>query len=118
MAVILSVIIVAFSLYLVISPLLRKNNTKLSVEIKDDTDEISLQSLYATLNELEMDYNMQKLSEEDYQKLKAQYERHASELLENQKKKESKTGNGSFVKDIEVEIEEELAKLRKERGEK
>jgi hypothetical protein len=118
MAVILSVLIIAFSLYLVITPLLRKNNTKLSVKVVDDTDEISIQSLYATLNELEMDYNMQKLSEEDYKKLKAQYERHAAELLENQKKRESITGNDSFVKDIEAEIEEELAKLRKERGEK
>lgn len=117
MAIVLSIIIVAFSLYLVVTPLLRKNNIKLPVEIKDDTEEISLKSVYATLNELEMDYHMQKLSEEDYHKLKNQYERQAVELLEKQKKK-GKSDKGSVVKDIEAEIEEELAKLRKERGEK
>lgn len=116
MAIVLSIIIVAFSLYLVVTPLLRKNNIQLPVEIKDDTEDISLKSVYATLNELEMDFHMQKLSEEDYHKLKVQYERQAAELLEKQKK--SKADNGIAAKDIEAEIEEELAKLRKERGER
>ncbi|QOY37425.1 hypothetical protein AWH56_007350 [Anaerobacillus isosaccharinicus] len=117
MAIVLSIIIVAFSLYLVVTPLLRKDNIQLPVEIKDDTEDISIKNVYATLNELEMDYHMQKLSEEDYQKLKVQYERLAAELLEKDKKA-SKTDTDSAVKDIEAEIEEELAKLRKERGEK
>jgi hypothetical protein len=118
MAIVLSLLIVAFSLYLVVTPLLRKNDIPLPVTIKDDTEEISIQNIYATLNELEMDYHMKKLSDEDYEKLKAQYERYAAELLEKEKKKESKVANDSAVKDIEAEIEEELAKLRKERGEK
>lgn len=119
MSIVLSILIVAFSLYLVVTPLLRKTKTQLNVTIKDDTDDISLKSIYATLNELEMDYHMKKLSEEDYQKLKAQYENYAAELLEKQEKKEKKaTNNDSLMKDIEAEIEEELAKLRKERGEK
>ncbi len=120
MAIVLSLLILAFCLYLVVSPLLRNKDRQLHVELKDDTDEISLKSIYATLNELEMDYHMQKLSEADYQKLKDQYEHHAAQLLEKQKQKKTKTNsiNDSLVKDIEAEIEEELTRLRKERGEK
>ncbi|WP_161568233.1 c-type cytochrome biogenesis protein CcmI [Anaerobacillus alkaliphilus] len=116
MGIIVSVLIVAFCLYLVVTPLLREKDAQLPVEITDDTDEISIKSIYATLNELEMDYHMKKLSDEDYQKLKAQYERIAAELLEEQKQKSKKTtSDSSLVKEIEAEIEEELAKLRKER---
>ncbi|MCT8136336.1 hypothetical protein H1D32_00165 [Anaerobacillus sp. CMMVII] len=118
MSIVLGILLVAFCLYIVVTPLLRKHNTQLAVKMTDDTDEISLKSIYATLNELEMDFHMKKLSDEDYQKLKNQYEGYAAELLEKQKKKTSKTSNDSLVKDIEAEIEEELAKLRKERGEK
>lgn len=120
MAIITSVLIVAFCLYLVIVPLLKRKEATPAIKMKDDTEDITIQNVYATLNELEMDFHMKKLSEEDYQKSKAQYERLAAELLEKEKKKANKKGTSSdaVAKDIEAEIEEELAKLRKERGEK
>ncbi len=115
MDIVVSLLIVAFCLYLVASPLLRKKDAQLALEITDDTDEFSIKNIYATLNELEMDYHMKKLSEEDYLKLKSQYERIAAELLEKQKGEET-SSDTHLMKEIEAEIEEELAKLRKERG--
>ncbi|UTW70578.1 hypothetical protein KHA80_10340 [Anaerobacillus sp. HL2] len=113
-----SVLIVAFCLYLVVTPLLKKREVSTAIELKDDTDEIQLKNIYATLNELEMDFHMQKLSEEDYKRSKAQYEKVAAEILEEEKEKEKKpVQNVQGLTDIEKEIEEELAKLRKERGE-
>lgn len=118
MEIITSVLIVAFCLYLVVTPLLKKREVSTAIELKDDTDEIQLKNIYATLNELEMDFHMQKLSEEDYKRSKAQYEKVAAEILEEEKEKEKKPfQNVQGLTDIEKEIEEELAKLRKERGE-
>lgn len=115
---VVSLLIIAFCLYLVVPPLL-KPKVK-TAEIKEEMDEMTIKNVYATLNELEMDFNMQKLSEEDYTKLKAQYERIAAELIAKEKKAAEKKAKASNeqVKDIEAEIEEELALLRKERGEK
>lgn len=117
MEIVTSVLIVAFCLYLVVTPLLKKKEATTAVELKDDTDQISLKNIYATLNELEMDFHMKKLSEEDYKNSKAQYEKIAAEVLEEEKIKEEKAAPiNNATKAIEKEIEEELAKLRKERG--
>ncbi|WP_139192801.1 hypothetical protein [Anaerobacillus arseniciselenatis] len=121
MGYIVSFLILAFCLYLVITPLLRPKQATRSMEsMEDEFDHISIESVYATLNELEMDYNMQKLSDEDYQRLKKDYEELAAEIIAKEKKKEKKADKNeeSLVKDIESEIEEELAQLRKEREEK
>ncbi len=121
MGYIVGLLILAFCLYLVITPLLRpKQSTKPLEVLEEEFDEISLESVYATLNELEMDYNMQKLSDEDYQRLKSEYENLAAELIAKEKRQDGNSAKSqdNVVKDIEAEIEEELAKLRKEREEK
>lgn len=120
MAYIVSLLILAFCLYLVITPLLKpKQSAKEFGNIEEEFDEITIQNVYATLNELEMDYNMQKLSDEDYQKLKSEYEHLAAALIAKEKKQEEKVSKNdqNLAMDIESEIEEELKKLRKERGE-
>lgn len=119
MAYIVSLLILAFCLYLVITPLLKpKQSAKEFGNIEEEFDEITIQNVYATLNELEMDYNMQKLSDEDYQKLKSEYEHLAAALIAKEKKQEKADKNDkNLAMDIESEIEEELKKLRKERGE-
>ncbi|OIJ17581.1 hypothetical protein BKP37_03590 [Anaerobacillus alkalilacustris] len=116
MAYIVALLITAFCLYIVITPLLRPKVELEAVKIVDDMDDISLKNIYATLNELEMDYHMQKLSEEDYSRLKVEYEKLAAEFIAKENRDKTTTNtNESVVKDIEAEIEEELAKLRKER---
>ncbi|OIJ20404.1 hypothetical protein BKP45_09145 [Anaerobacillus alkalidiazotrophicus] len=120
MAYIVALLITAFCLYLVISPLLRPKVEMEAVTIVDDMDDISLKNIYATLNELEMDYHMQKLSDEDYTRLKVEYEKLAAEYISKENREKTKVTinqNDNLVKDIEAEIEEELAKLRKERRE-
>lgn len=131
MTYIVSLLIVGLCLYLVIEPLLKPKVATKKVEAEVDFEEISLQNVYATLNELEMDYNMQKLNDEDYSKLKNEYEKFAAELIDKEKQGEAKTkGKAKASKNadqdqtkeieaqIEAEIEAELAKLREERGER
>lgn len=118
MAYIVSLLIVGLCLYLVIMPLLQPKKKMAEIKVQDDFEDITIENVYATLNELEMDYNMKKLSEEDYQRLKSDYERIAANLIAKSKTEEKAKGsNLDVAEDIEAEIEEELAKLRKERGE-
>ncbi|WNF37115.1 hypothetical protein RJD24_01245 [Bacillaceae bacterium IKA-2] len=129
MAYIVSLLIVGLCLYLVITPLLKPKVATKKVDEDVGFEEISLPNVYATLNELEMDYNMQKLNDEDYSKLKNEYEKLAAELIakEEQDEAKAKTKTKTSIssnrdqtqdQDIEAEIEAELAKLREERGER
>jgi len=66
-AIIASFLLFIFCLYLVLSPFMEKSEmTSLENSKANDLDEISQEELYAVLNELEMDYKMNKLSEDDY----------------------------------------------------
>lgn len=112
-----SFLIVALILYLVINPFFSTDNDWESEEIKDDLEEVTLEQLYVTINELEMEYNMGKVSKTDFEKLKAHYEVLAvKKLKERSHKKEQKYKPTDSNQSIESEIELELEQLRKKRG--
>ncbi|PYZ93399.1 hypothetical protein CR194_09455 [Salipaludibacillus keqinensis] len=120
MGYIVSTLIVGLCLYLVIQPFLSgKKQRWRTDELKDDLDDLTLEQAYATINELEMEYNMGKLPEKDYQSLKNQYERIAAKKLKEDaysfERKTDEQKNGDETKDssIEAEIDKELAELRK-----
>lgn len=121
-----SFLIVALILYLVINPFFSTDNDWESEEIEDDLEEVSLEHLYVTINELEMEYNMGKVSKDDFLKLKNHYEALAVKKLkersqlEGKKNKLIKTESTDKMpevnEDIEREIELELEQFRKKRG--
>ncbi|WP_280772242.1 hypothetical protein [Salipaludibacillus daqingensis] len=122
MGYIVSTLIVGLCLYLVIQPFLSgKKQQWRTDELKDDLDDLTLEQAYATINELEMEYNMGKLPEKDYQSLKNQYERIAAKKLKEDaysSETESKTDERENDDDrrdssIEDEIDKELAEMRK-----
>src|SRR5690625_754931 len=81
---IVGTLIVGLTLSLIINPFFSKQ-TKLQVrDMDDELDHLSLEQLYATLNELEMEYNMGKLAKEDYQSLIKQYEQIAAQKLKEE----------------------------------
>ncbi|NSL50230.1 hypothetical protein [Calidifontibacillus erzurumensis] len=85
-AIIASFLLFIFCLYLVLSPFMEKSEmTSLENSKANDLDEISQEELYAVLNELEMDYKMNKLSEDDYKGMKRLYEEKIVELLDKEK---------------------------------
>lgn len=85
-AIIASFLLFIFCLYLVLSPFMEKTEmTSLENSKANDLDEISQEELYAVLNELEMDYKMNKLSEDDYKGMKRLYEEKIVELLDKEK---------------------------------
>lgn len=90
-SIIASIFITGLAIYLVVNPLLQKkpevemvnwNGSNSTSVINGSTSEIieeasegsNLKHLYVTINEIEMDYNMGKISKEDYMELKKQYE--------------------------------------------
>jgi uncharacterized membrane protein YvbJ len=99
--------------YLIFQPLLRGRDTESlssqSRDIKGKELEKKKEDVYAAIKEMDFDFGMGKISEEDYQELKSQYKAKAIEIL-----KEADTA----VKedDTDAEIEKEVQRLRKEKA--
>ena len=81
---IVSALIVGLVLYLVIHPFFSKQTSIVVKEWDKQLDHVTLEQVYATLNELEMEYNMGKLSAESYQSLIKQYEQMATQKLKEE----------------------------------
>ncbi|NBI29544.1 hypothetical protein [Chengkuizengella marina] len=114
-----SALIIIGCLYMVLAPFFHQKILTNADLKKSSDNEVIKQEFYATLNEIEMDYKMNKLSEYDYRQLKKEVELFFVELLRDQdqlpelsKEKENK----QILEEIQSEIQIELELLRKERG--
>lgn len=118
-SIIASIMLVLVCIYFILSPFTIKGSSDVKEKMCIITDNVKKEELYATLNEIEMDFKMNKLSEEDYQAMKKSYELQVAEII----KKEGSVGKKNiiskesteFIQKIEDEIDAELAILRKER---
>jgi hypothetical protein len=63
------------------------------------------ESLLTTLNELEFEYKMDKISHEDYKNMKKQYE---AQVVAIMKEEEVELSNNKIDKDIMAEVESEI----------
>ncbi|WP_088036637.1 hypothetical protein [Evansella clarkii] len=128
MAYVAALLIIGLCLYLVVQPFFQKEKKWRTTEIKDYLDELSKEHIFATLNELEMEYNMGKLPEADYGRLKGFYENLAAkkikeEAISQEEKTEKRVEGHSvegqvFDEELEYEINKELRELKKRRKEK
>ncbi len=119
--------ILAITGYLVILPLVRREYT-VDGERSPDSDEVSLErtkeAVFTTINEIEFDYKMKKLSDDDYQNLKRQYKQKALEILHDEDELELQLSHEEvdlemLPEDNELEITEEIEReldaLRRQR---
>ena len=119
--------ILAITGYLVILPLVRREYT-VDGERSPDSDEVSLErtkeAVFTTINEIEFDYKMKKLSDDDYQNLKRQYKQKALEILHEEDELELQLSHEEvdlemLPEDNELEITEEIEReldaLRRQR---
>lgn len=120
-----ALLIIALVLYLVINPFFSNRRDWNPDELKDDLDEVTKEQVFITLNELEMEYNMGKLPEKDFKRMKKQYEALAIEKVKEERElsqsdinhqEDMTEGVTQLERDIEREIEEELKELRGKRG--
>jgi len=116
------VLILALVAFLVAWPLVRTEKPdyrKMLLEEGEDLLDHEKEAVLTTINEIEFDYRMNKLSEDDYEILKSQYKQRALEILQEEETADLETESPGIKEqakaetDIEDEIEQELRELRK-----
>lgn len=91
-------------LFLAISPLFKWDGyLKLSANVEDLGQ--TKETLLSTLNEIEFEYKMDKISQVDYKNLKRQYEQQIVVLM----KEEEEVKEEPIDKDLMAEVEREIA---------
>jgi hypothetical protein len=72
--------------------------------------------LFTTLNEIEFEFNMGKLSQRDYLELKKQYELQAAAVMKNEAKIEEIPLDQKLLDDVEKEIQQAMLQYKKNKG--
>ncbi|OCA91064.1 hypothetical protein A8F94_04170 [Bacillus sp. FJAT-27225] len=99
-------------LYLVLMPLF-KEETFLDHTRKSQTDTATKEALFTTLNEIEFEFKMNKLSESDYRQLKRQYEIQVAKIMKDEETSVEKNIDLDLLAEVEREIEASLNKQQK-----
>lgn len=114
-------VLFAVVVYLVGYPLFRKEEAldpDWETMGRLSADGVSKDVLFTTLAEIEFDYQMGKMGEEDYQELKETYEPQAIKALQAEEKlvlkRRSSSGEKAVEQELAEELERELAELRRQ----
>jgi hypothetical protein len=112
------VIITCF--YFIISPFFSSGEMP-AERMEADGEKLTLEQVYSAVNELEMDFLMKKITREDFEKLKEDYQLLAAEMLKEEtqgRKAKHLPESKKKIKDAEAEAEilRELKKLRQQKG--
>jgi hypothetical protein len=117
LSMIASAVLVLVCLFLVISPFFR-NELNLFQHVTDLSAHENKAALMTTLNEIEFEHKMHKISDEDYKTLKRQYEVLLSDLMRKEDLSVQKDVNQDVLKEVEAEIENEIRRRQEEQGRK
>lgn len=102
-------------LYLVLMPLF-KEDSFLDHTKKNQSNGATKEALLTTLNEIEFEYKMEKLSESDYRQLKKQYETQVAKLMREEETSPRRAIDSDLMAEVEREIEASMQKRRKGEG--
>ena len=113
MNILFSTILMLLTIVLIIYPFIRRSQPIGSLGEGHSSEPVNQKDLIlGTLGEIEFDYQMNKLSKEDYQALKNNYSQIAVDILQAEESsslvKDNLTHSKYNLKDIESEIEREL----------
>lgn len=112
---IVSAAIIVTCLYFIVSPFFTSKREGAN-GVREENEMTSLEAVYATVNELEMDYLMKKIKEEDFKALKEKYQSLAIELMNREKKSMTRKSDRNKTEKAELEILDEIRKLRSGKG--
>lgn len=112
---VLTAVLVLSCLFLVLAPFFKWDNYLSYAEGKQETVS-EKEALLTTLNEIEFEYKMGKLSEIDFKNLKKQYETEVSKILKSEDRSVKTNVNSSVMADVEKEIEAALNAKRGKKG--
>jgi hypothetical protein len=94
-------------LYLILTPLL-KWDSQLQFSSKGEDLAGTKESLLTTLNELEFEYKMDKISHSDYKNLKRQYEEQIALIMKDEEAAVETQVDKDLMDEIEKEIEAQM----------
>ncbi|MBP2241496.1 hypothetical protein J2Z40_002059 [Cytobacillus eiseniae] len=109
-------IVIITCFYFIIAPFFASSKEEEENKSEQET-ELPLELIYEAVNELEMDYLMKKITKNDFETMKQQYQSLATSYIRTDtneqayKPKKKQTNN-----EVDKEIIRELNKLRKQKG--
>ncbi|WML47556.1 hypothetical protein RCG23_19435 [Neobacillus sp. PS3-34] len=109
-------VLVLGCLFLILSPLF-KWDAYLQFGIKSADSASMKEALFTTLNEIEFEYKMDKISENDYKILKGQYESQIAAIMKADEQAAEKLVDKGLMAEIENEIEVAMQGHKKKKGE-
>jgi hypothetical protein len=114
---IFTVALVLICLFLVLAPFFSLNSY-LSFANKGQDSATNKEVLLSTLNELEFEYKMDKISHADYKNLKKQYEAQVVSIMKDEEEQmTSQTVDKDLMAEIEREIEASMKSYQNKKGE-
>ncbi|WP_042458278.1 hypothetical protein [Neobacillus dielmonensis] len=102
-------------LFLILSPLL-KWDTYFQHKTGGQDLSISKEALLTTLNELEFEYKMDKISHADYKNLRKQYEVEIANILQEEERLQTVNIDEELMAEVEKEIELQMKSYKKQKG--
>lgn len=121
MTFVLGLLVVLVALYFIAAPYLEEENELIVMAAAPQDENViekQKESIFTTLNELEFDYRMKKISDEDYKILKNKYKSQAVTVLKSEEELDGLLGkkqariDSNTAKQFEDEIEAQVAELR------
>ena len=103
-------------LFLILSPLF-KWDTYLQVSSKGQDIGASKEALLTTLNEIEFEYKMDKISHADYKILKKQYETEVACIMKEEEQMMETNVDKDLMDEVEKEIEAQMKSYKNKKGE-
>ncbi|WML25627.1 hypothetical protein [Neobacillus sp. OS1-33] len=103
-------------LFLILSPLF-KWDTYLQVSSKGQDIGASKEALLTTLNEIEFEYKMDKISNADYKILKKQYETEVAIIMKEEEQLMETNVDKDLMDEVEKEIQAQMKSYKNKKGE-
>ncbi|MEH7417666.1 hypothetical protein V7266_20565 [Neobacillus drentensis] len=103
-------------LLLIIAPFF-KWDTFIQFSSKDQDIGGTKEALLTTLNEIEFEYKMDKISHADYKNLKRQYETEIANIMKDEEKVVDQSVDQDLMAEVEKEIEAQMKIYAKKKGE-
>ncbi|CAH2715234.1 hypothetical protein BACCIP111895_02418 [Neobacillus rhizosphaerae] len=103
-------------LFLIISPLFKWDNY-LQVSANGQDLATSKEALLTTLNEIEFEYKMDKISHADYKNLKRQYESEVAKIMKEEEQMTDSQVDQDLMAEVEKEIEAQMKSYKTKKGE-
>ena len=103
-------------LFLILSPLF-KWDAYLQFNTKDQDFLATKESLLTTINELEFEYKMDKISHADYKNLKKQYEDQVAIIMKEEEQLIDTQVDKDLMAEVEREIEAQMKSYKGKKGE-